>query len=123
MLDPFQKLSADFHRMGKDGFDAAIRIAETKGVINTTRSWNTTLAAIPCFLLPFIGIIAVALFIFHTNRTLYNDHSKSKRPPRDRTSKLKGSPRSTLKGSPLSTLKSSLLSGPMAVKRFFNLYF
>jgi hypothetical protein len=52
-----------------------------------------TLAAIPCFLLLFIGIIVVALFIFHTNRKLYNDHSKSKRPPRDRGSKLKGSPK------------------------------
>src|SRR5262245_46320931 len=110
MFGPLQKLSADFHRMGKDGFEAAIHIAETKGVINATRSWNTTLAAIPCFLLLFIGIIVVALFIFHTNRTLYDDHSKSKRPPRDRTSKLKGSPRATLKGSPRSTLKSSLLA-------------
>ena len=52
-----------------------------------------TLAAIPCFLLLLIGIIVLALFIFHTNRTLYNDHSKSKRPPRDRGSKLKGSPK------------------------------
>jgi hypothetical protein len=99
MFEPFQKLSADFHSMGKDGFEAAIRIAETKGVMNATRSWTVTLAAIPCFLILFIGIIAVALFIFHTNRKLYNDHSKSKRPPRDRGSKLKGSPRSTLKSS------------------------
>jgi len=39
-----------------------------------------------------IGIIAVVLFIFHTNRTLvHNDHSKSKRPPRNRDSKPKGS--------------------------------
>jgi hypothetical protein len=52
-----------------------------------------TLAAIPCFLLLFIGVIAVALFIFRTNRKLYNDHSKSKRPPRDRGSRLKGSPK------------------------------
>ena len=50
-----------------------------------------TLAAIPCFLLLFIGIIGVALSIFHTNKTLYNDHSKSKRP--DRGAKLKGSPK------------------------------
>jgi hypothetical protein len=57
------------------------------------------LAAIPCFLLLFIGIIVVALFIFQTNRKLYNDHRKSKRPPRDRGSNLKGSPRSTLKSS------------------------
>ena len=49
-------------------------------------------------LLLFIGIIVVALFIFHTNRKLYND-SKSKQPPRDRGSKLKGSPPSTLKSS------------------------
>ena len=44
-----------------------------------------TLAAIPCFLLLFIGIIVVALFIFHTNRKLYNDHSKSKRSPKRAT--------------------------------------
>ena len=40
------------------------------------------MAAIPSFLLLFIGVIAVALFIFHTNRKLYNDHSKSKRSPK-----------------------------------------
>ena len=41
-----------------------------------------------------IGIIAVVLIIFHTNRTLvHNDHSKSKRPPRNRGSSLRVHPR------------------------------